>query len=91
MSSDRTGGYEVYALLAARMADVSPEVQVERFSLVTTFVLRSVANRARAVGSRGRKGRPQLDVRDLRAQSRRDGRGGDGRTDRALSSAGLSH
>ena len=57
---DRTGGYEVYALLAARMANVSPEVQVERFSLVTTFVLRSVANRARAVGSRGWKGRQQL-------------------------------
>jgi hypothetical protein len=42
------------------MAEVSPEVQVERFSLITTFVLRSVANRARAIGSRSRTGRPQV-------------------------------
>jgi AcrR family transcriptional regulator len=58
---DRTGGYDVYALLADRMADVSPDVRIERFSLITTFVLRSIANRARAVGTRGRKGRPQLE------------------------------
>jgi AcrR family transcriptional regulator len=58
---DRTGGNAVYALLATRMADVSPEVRVERFALITTFVLRAVANRARALGTRGHPGRPQLD------------------------------
>ena len=58
---DRTGGNAVYAVLATRMADVSPEVRVERFSLITTFVLRAVANRARALGRRGHSGRPQLD------------------------------
>jgi AcrR family transcriptional regulator len=57
----RTGGYEVYALLASRMADVSPSVQAERFALATGFILRAVADRARALGRRGRRGRPQLD------------------------------
>ena len=56
----RTGGNEVYALLATRMADVSDEVRVERFSLITTFILRAVADRARLLGRRGRRGRPQL-------------------------------
>ncbi len=58
---DRTGGNAVYAVLATRMADVSPEVRVERFALITTFVLRAVANRARALGTRGHSGRPQLE------------------------------
>jgi AcrR family transcriptional regulator len=58
---DRTGGNEVYALLATRMADVNAEVRIERFALMTTFVLRSVADRARALGRRRRTGRPQLD------------------------------
>jgi AcrR family transcriptional regulator len=57
----RTGGNEVYALLAARMAEVSDDVRIERFSLITTFILRAVADRARLLGRRGRKGRPQLD------------------------------
>ena len=70
---NRTGGYEVYALLAERMADVGPEVSNERFALVTTFVLRSVADRARLLDRRNRKGRPQLDyetfVRNLVAMA----------------------
>jgi AcrR family transcriptional regulator len=70
---NRTGGYEVYALLAERMAEVGPEVSNERFALVTTFVLRSVADRARLLDRRGRKGRPQLDyetfVRNLVAMA----------------------
>jgi AcrR family transcriptional regulator len=61
MVINRTGGYEVYALLAARMADVGRAVSNERFALITTFVLRSVADRARLLDRRGRKGRPQLD------------------------------
>jgi AcrR family transcriptional regulator len=57
----QTGGNEVYALLATRMADVSDDVRVERFSLITAFILRAVADRARLLGRRGRKGRPQLE------------------------------
>ena len=56
----RTGGYEVYALLEKRMADVSEEVRLERFALVTGFILRAVADRARHLGRRGSRGRPQL-------------------------------
>jgi AcrR family transcriptional regulator len=57
----RTGGYEVYALLATRMADVNEEVRAERFALATGFILRAVADRARVLGRRGRRGRPQLE------------------------------
>jgi AcrR family transcriptional regulator len=57
----RTGGNEVYALLATRMAAVSQNVRIERFALITTFILRAVADRARLLGRRGRKGRPQLE------------------------------
>ena len=69
----RTGGNEVYELLGHRMAAVSPAVQVERFSLITAFILRAVADRARILGQRGRKGRPQLEaepfVRNLTAMA----------------------
>ena len=58
---ERTGGYAVYDLLAARMADVSDEVRAERFALATGFILRAVADRARVRGRRGRRGRPQLE------------------------------
>jgi AcrR family transcriptional regulator len=57
----RTGGYKVYDLLAARMADVSDEIRNERFALATGFILRAVADRARVLGRRGRRGRPQLE------------------------------
>lgn len=70
---DRTGGNEVYALLATRMADVSDQVRFERLGLITTFILRTVADRARLLGRRGRKGRPQLEyepfVRNLVAMA----------------------
>jgi AcrR family transcriptional regulator len=56
---DRTGGNAVYAALAERMPPLSEEVRVERLALITEFVLRSVADRARLLGRR-RKGRPQL-------------------------------
>jgi AcrR family transcriptional regulator len=69
----RTGGNEVYELLGRRMAAVSPAVQIERFSLITSFILRAVADRARILGRRRRKGRPQLEaepfVRNLTAMT----------------------
>jgi AcrR family transcriptional regulator len=60
----RTGGHEVYALLQARMPEVSPALVAERFSLITSFILRAVADRARALerhGHHGHPSRPQLD------------------------------
>jgi AcrR family transcriptional regulator len=57
----KTGGYAVYALLEERMGDFSAEVRIERFSLATGFVLRAVADRARALGRRRLPGRAQLD------------------------------
>jgi AcrR family transcriptional regulator len=54
------GGDAVYAMLAERKAPVGPAVRVERFSLLTAFILRAVADRARLL-ERGRPGRPQLD------------------------------
>jgi len=67
----RTGGYDVYALLMARMAEVSPEVTLERMALVTSFILRAVADRARA--NKRKRARPQLDqetfVRNLVAMA----------------------
>jgi AcrR family transcriptional regulator len=57
----QTGGHAVYDLLERRMGDFSAEVRIERVSLATSFILRSVADRARALGRRARAGRPQLD------------------------------
>jgi AcrR family transcriptional regulator len=57
---DRTGGNEVYASLSDRLATVPQDVLNERLALVTVFILRAVADRARLVGRR-RKGRAQLD------------------------------
>lgn len=56
----RTGGHAVYAELAARLPPMPEAVQLERLALMTAFVLRAVADRARLLGRR-RKGRPQLD------------------------------
>jgi hypothetical protein len=47
------------------MPAMSPEVCIERLSLMTMFILRAVADRARAMGRRSRKGRPQLDHEDF--------------------------
>ncbi|MDO9455150.1 TetR/AcrR family transcriptional regulator [Nocardioides sp.] len=54
----RTGGYEVYALLAERVPAYDEELRTERFSLLTSFVLGTVARRARG----GEDGRPQLPL-----------------------------
>jgi AcrR family transcriptional regulator len=56
----RTGGHEVYAVLTSRMTGLSADVVLERCALATSFILRTVADRARAAGRR-RPGRPQLD------------------------------
>ena len=56
----KTGGHAVYALLEERMPELAPDVRVERLSLATEFILRAVADRARALGRRRRSGRPQL-------------------------------
>ena len=70
----RTGGHAVYDVLASRMPELAPAVHTERISLMTLFILRSVADRARTVGgveevrsgagradNRPRLGRPQLE------------------------------
>ena len=56
---ERTGGHAVYAELAERMPSMPEDVRLERLALITEFVLRSVADRARLLDRR-RKGRPQL-------------------------------
>jgi AcrR family transcriptional regulator len=50
----RTGGYEVFAVLAERLPAMEDAIRDERFALVTAFVLGAVARRARE------SGRPQL-------------------------------
>ena len=57
---DRTGGFEVYAVIEKRMPPLPEDVRLERLALITAFILRSVADRART-SARRRKGRPQLD------------------------------
>ena len=54
-----TGGYDVYALLAARMPPLDEALHNERLALITGFILRSVADRARA-SERALPGRVQL-------------------------------
>ncbi len=44
----RTGGYEVYALLAERVPEMDEGLRQERFALMTSFVIGSVARRVRA-------------------------------------------
>jgi AcrR family transcriptional regulator len=43
-----TGGYPVYELLEQRMPDLDDALRKERLTLITGFILRSVADRARA-------------------------------------------
>lgn len=55
----RTGGYEVYGVLGDRMPPMDDELRTERLVLMTTFVIGSIARRARA-GIRAELARPQL-------------------------------
>jgi AcrR family transcriptional regulator len=59
---DRTGGYEVYALIEARMPEMRAELKVERLGLITAFILRAIADRARALERGKRAARVQLDA-----------------------------
>jgi AcrR family transcriptional regulator len=43
------GGEPVYELVSARMPDLAPDLTAERLALLTAFVLRAVADRARAL------------------------------------------
>lgn len=54
-----TGGYAVFELLAQRLPDLDEALRNERLALVTGFILRSVADRARAAESDD-PGRAQL-------------------------------
>lgn len=49
----RTGGFEVFELLAERVPPLDDDLRVERFALLTSFVLGSVARRARAAEQPG--------------------------------------
>ena len=55
----RTGGYLVYELLEQRLPDLDEPLRNERLALITGFILRSVADRARAQQG-GAPGRAQL-------------------------------
>ncbi|GAA4375254.1 TetR/AcrR family transcriptional regulator [Nocardioides caricicola] len=67
-----TGGYAVFELLEQRLPDLDDALRNERLALVTGFILRSVADRARAQQS-GSPGRSQLPterfVRNLLAMA----------------------
>lgn len=54
-----TGGYAVYELLAQRMPPLDEALHNERLALITSFILRTVADRARA-SERTQPGRTQL-------------------------------
>jgi AcrR family transcriptional regulator len=56
---DRTGGVPVYELLTQRMPECDEALRLERKALVTSFMLRSIADRARALQSQT-PGRAQL-------------------------------
>lgn len=55
----RTGGFEVYELIHERLPAMPEAIRTERMALVTTFLLRSIADRARA-DDREQPGRAQL-------------------------------
>ena len=57
----RTGGNEVYALLEERMPALPRAVVEERCSLITSFILRAVADRERAKERTSRPSRHVLD------------------------------
>lgn len=57
----RAGGYDAYALLEERTPRMPDALRAERLPLATAFILRAVADRARA-GERAAPARPQLDT-----------------------------
>ena len=68
----RTGGYAVFELLEQRLPDLDEALRTERLALVTGFILRSVADRARAQQSDTRAApscRPSGSSRNLVAMA----------------------
>jgi AcrR family transcriptional regulator len=57
---ERTGGWEAFALLEARTPPMPGQYRVERLSLVTGFIMRAAADRARA--KERSMARPQLET-----------------------------
>jgi AcrR family transcriptional regulator len=65
-----TGGYAVYGLLAERLPVTDDALLNERLALITGFILRSVADRARQTTTRGRAQLPtERFVRNLVAMA----------------------
>lgn len=58
---ERSGGVPVYALITERMPEMSEDLRTERLALVTSFILRSIGDRARAE-ERGSTQRLALDT-----------------------------
>lgn len=57
----KTGGFDVYELLQKRLPAMDEPLRLERLALITGFILRSVADRARQDQTRGEApGRAQL-------------------------------
>jgi AcrR family transcriptional regulator len=66
----RTGGYDVYELLQERLPFLDEPLRNERLALITGFILRSVADRARQADSPGRAQLPtERFVRNLLAMA----------------------
>lgn len=57
----RTGGNDVFALLAERTGHLTDQLRTERFSLMVMFILRAIADRARLLERKTGRGRPQLE------------------------------
>ena len=58
---ERTGGVPVYELITERMPEMPEDVRTERLALITSFILRSIGDRARAE-ERGSTQRLALDT-----------------------------
>ena len=58
---ERSGGVPVYELISARMPQMPDDVRAERLALLTSFILRSIGDRARAE-ERGSTQRLALDT-----------------------------
>ncbi|WP_341229028.1 TetR family transcriptional regulator [Nocardioides salarius] len=56
---ERTGGYAVFDEIRARMPAMPEQLTDERLALMTSFLLRAISDRARAM-DREQPGRPQL-------------------------------
>ena len=60
---ERTGGYEAFELLGSRTPPMPDQIRMERLSLVTGFIMRAAADRARA--KERSMARPQLETEEF--------------------------